>query len=161
MGGSPGSLEPEPEVGSGAPPAVTALRCPAHRITNVFYEQYLTVVPEGLFMLAMCLLPTFAVCCLLLGMDLRSGLLNLFSIIMILVDTVGFMALWGISYNAVSLINLVTVMRHTGHSASFQRPHALALACLTPLSAPRRWASPWSLCPTSPAPLPSAPGSPG
>ncbi|KAM7120692.1 NPC1-like intracellular cholesterol transporter 1 [Molossus nigricans] len=81
-----------------------------YTITNVFYEQYLTVVPEGLFMLGLCLLPTFAVCCLLLGMDLRSGLLNLFSIVMILVDTVGFMALWGISYNAVSLINLVTAV---------------------------------------------------
>lgn len=81
-----------------------------YTITNVFYEQYLTVVPEGLFMLSLCLVPTFAVCCLLLGMDLRSGLINLFSIIMILVDTVGFMALWGISYNAVSLINLVTAV---------------------------------------------------
>ncbi|XP_016074739.1 PREDICTED: Niemann-Pick C1-like protein 1 [Miniopterus natalensis] len=81
-----------------------------YTITNVFYEQYLTVVPEGLFMLSLCLVPTFAVCCILLGMDLRSGLLNLFSIIMILVDTVGFMALWGISYNAVSLINLVTTV---------------------------------------------------
>lgn len=84
------------------------------RITNVFYEQYLTVVPEGLFMLSLCLVPTFAVCYLLLGMDLRSGLINLFSIIMILVDTVGFMALWGISYNAVSLINLVTVTTDSG-----------------------------------------------
>lgn len=80
----------------------------------MFYEQYLTVVPEGLFMLSLCLVPTFAVCCLLLGMDLRSGLLNLFSIIMVLVDTVGFMALWGISYNAVSLINLVTVTARSG-----------------------------------------------
>lgn len=80
----------------------------------MFYEQYLTVVPEGLFMLSLCLVPTFAICCLLLGMDLRSGLINLFSIIMILVDTVGFMALWGISYNAVSLINLVTVTADSG-----------------------------------------------
>lgn len=60
-------------------------------------------------MLTICLVPTFVVCCFLLGMDVRSGLLNLFSIIMILVDTVGFMTLWDISYNAVSLINLVTV----------------------------------------------------
>lgn len=75
----------------------------------MFYEQYLTIVPEGLFMLTICLVPTFVVCCFLLGMDVRSGLLNLFSIIMILVDTVGFMTLWDISYNAVSLINLVTV----------------------------------------------------
>ncbi|XP_055969411.1 NPC1-like intracellular cholesterol transporter 1 [Sorex fumeus] len=81
-----------------------------YTITNVFYEQYLTIVPEGLFMLTMCLLPTFVVCYLLLGMDLRSGLLNLFTIIMILVDTVGFMTLWDISYNAVSLINLVTAV---------------------------------------------------
>ncbi|XP_074235843.1 NPC1-like intracellular cholesterol transporter 1 isoform X3 [Saimiri boliviensis] len=80
------------------------------RITNVFYEQYLTILPEGLFMLSLCLVPTFAVCCLLLGLDLRSGLLNLLSIVMILVDTVGFMALWGISYNAVSLINLVSAV---------------------------------------------------
>ncbi|XP_035109200.1 NPC1-like intracellular cholesterol transporter 1 isoform X1 [Callithrix jacchus] len=81
-----------------------------YTITNVFYEQYLTILPEGLFMLSLCLVPTFAVCCLLLGLDLRSGLLNLLSIIMILVDTVGFMALWGISYNAVSLINLVSAV---------------------------------------------------
>ncbi|XP_008590518.1 PREDICTED: Niemann-Pick C1-like protein 1 [Galeopterus variegatus] len=81
-----------------------------YTISNVFYEQYLTVLPEGLFTLSLCLVPTFAVCCLLLGMDLRSGLLNLISIVMILVDTVGFMALAGISYNAVSLINLVSAV---------------------------------------------------
>ncbi|XP_069318261.1 NPC1-like intracellular cholesterol transporter 1 isoform X1 [Eulemur rufifrons] len=81
-----------------------------YTISNVFYEQYLTVLPEGLFMLSICLVPTFVVCCVLLGMDLRSGILNLFSIVMILVDTVGLMALWGISYNAVSLINLVTAV---------------------------------------------------
>uniref|UniRef100_I3MT02 NPC1 like intracellular cholesterol transporter 1 n=2 Tax=Ictidomys tridecemlineatus TaxID=43179 RepID=I3MT02_ICTTR len=78
-----------------------------YTITNVFYEQYLTVLPEGVFALALCFLPTFIVCYLLLGLDIRSGLLNLLCIIMILSDTIGFMALWGISYNAVSLINLV------------------------------------------------------
>lgn len=75
----------------------------------MFYEQYLTIVPEGLFNISMCLLPTFVVCCLLLGLDIRSGLLNLITIIMIVVDTVGVMTLWGIDYNAVALINLVTV----------------------------------------------------
>lgn len=84
---------------------------PSHssRVTNVFYEQYLTIVPEGLFNISLCLLPTFVVCCLLLGLDLRSGLLNLITIIMIVVDTVGVMTLWSIDYNAVALINLVTV----------------------------------------------------
>ncbi|XP_068130864.1 NPC1-like intracellular cholesterol transporter 1 [Hyperolius riggenbachi] len=81
-----------------------------YTITYVFYEQYLTIVQEGLFMLALCLLPTFAVCCILLGMDLRSGLINLITIFMIIVDTVGVMTLWDIDYNAVSLINLVTAI---------------------------------------------------
>lgn len=82
---------------------------PPARVTNVFYEQYVTIVPEGLVIISLCLLPTFVVCCLLLGLDLRSGLLNLLTIIMITVDTVGVMTLWGIDYNAVALINLVTV----------------------------------------------------
>ncbi|XP_034615410.1 NPC1-like intracellular cholesterol transporter 1 [Trachemys scripta elegans] len=81
-----------------------------YTVTYVFYEQYLTIVNEGLFNLALCLVPTFAVCCVLLGMDLRSGLINLFTIVMILVDTVGAMTLWDISYNAISLINLVTAV---------------------------------------------------
>uniref|UniRef100_A0AAQ5YKR8 SSD domain-containing protein n=1 Tax=Amphiprion ocellaris TaxID=80972 RepID=A0AAQ5YKR8_AMPOC len=81
-----------------------------YTVTNVFYEQYLTIVPEGLFSISLCLLPTFVVCCLLLGLDLRSGLLNLLTIIMIVVDTVGVMTLWGIDYNAVALINLVTAV---------------------------------------------------
>ncbi|XP_041855363.1 NPC1-like intracellular cholesterol transporter 1 [Melanotaenia boesemani] len=81
-----------------------------YTVTYVFYEQYLTIVSEGLFNIALCLLPTFVVCCLLLGLDLRSGLLNLLTIIMIVVDTVGVMTLWSIDYNAVALINLVTAV---------------------------------------------------
>uniref|UniRef100_A0A4W5KJP9 NPC1 like intracellular cholesterol transporter 1 n=1 Tax=Hucho hucho TaxID=62062 RepID=A0A4W5KJP9_9TELE len=81
-----------------------------YTVTYVFYEQYLTIVSEGLFNISLCLLPTFVVCCLLLGMDLRSGALNLLTIIMITVDTVGVMTLWGIDYNAVALINLVTAV---------------------------------------------------
>ncbi|KAM5171859.1 NPC1-like intracellular cholesterol transporter 1 [Mantella aurantiaca] len=81
-----------------------------YTITYVFYEQYLTIVQEGLFTLALCLVPTFAVCCILLGMDLRSGLINLITIFMIIIDTVGVMTLWGIDYNAISLINLVTAI---------------------------------------------------
>ncbi|KAG7480773.1 hypothetical protein MATL_G00059870 [Megalops atlanticus] len=81
-----------------------------YTIPYVFYEQYLTIVPEGLFNISLCLLPTFVVCCILLGMDLCSGLLNLLTIVMITVDTVGVMTLWGIDYNAVSLINLVTAV---------------------------------------------------
>ncbi|XP_004630599.1 Niemann-Pick C1-like protein 1 [Octodon degus] len=81
-----------------------------YTISNVFYEQYLTVLPEGIFVLALCFLPTFVVCYFLLGLDMRSGLLNLLVIIMILSDTVGLMAMWQITFNAVSLINLVAAV---------------------------------------------------
>ncbi|XP_026801631.3 NPC1-like intracellular cholesterol transporter 1 [Pangasianodon hypophthalmus] len=81
-----------------------------YTVTYVYYEQYIGIVYEGLVNLSLCLLPTFVVCCILLGMDLRSGLLNLLTIVMITVDTVGVMTLWGIDYNAVSLINLVTAV---------------------------------------------------
>ncbi|XP_067879396.1 LOW QUALITY PROTEIN: NPC1-like intracellular cholesterol transporter 1 [Heterodontus francisci] len=81
-----------------------------YSITYVYYEQYLTIATEGMVNLALCLIPTFVVCCILLGMDIRSGLLNLVAILMIIVDTVAVMTLWNISYNAVSLINLVTAI---------------------------------------------------
>ncbi|GAA6085286.1 NPC1-like intracellular cholesterol transporter 1 [Tachysurus ichikawai] len=81
-----------------------------YSITYVYYEQYTSIVYEGLVNLSLCLLPTFVVCCILLGMDLCSGLLNLLTIVMITVDTVGVMTLWSIDYNAVSLINLVTAV---------------------------------------------------
>ncbi|XP_070621434.1 NPC1-like intracellular cholesterol transporter 1 [Erythrolamprus reginae] len=81
-----------------------------YTITYVFYEQYLTITTVGLINLALCLVPTFIVCYILLGLDLRSAVINLLTIIMIIVDTVGAMNLWGIPFNAVSLINLVTAV---------------------------------------------------
>ena len=82
--------------------------------TYVYYEQYLTVVAEGLLTVALCLAPTFLVSFLLLGMDLRSSLATVITIAMILLDTVGLMALWGVPYNAVALINLVVVRGGAG-----------------------------------------------
>lgn len=115
----------------------------------MFYEQYLTIVPEGLFNISLCLLPTFVVCCLLLGLDIRSGLLNLLTIVMIVVDTVGVMTLWSIDYNAVALINLVTVGRSSRlqycipniKGTQYCTSHTVCPAC-------RRWESPWSSCRT-------------
>lgn len=89
------------------------------RATYVYYEQYLSVVYEGLVTLALCLVPTFAVSFLLLGMDGRSSLATLLTIAMVLLDTAGCMALWGIPYNAVALINLVAVRGHRGHGGQW------------------------------------------
>ncbi|XP_032936972.1 NPC1-like intracellular cholesterol transporter 1 [Catharus ustulatus] len=87
-----------------------AFRVFPYTVTYVYYEQYLTVVYEGLVTLALCLVPTFAVSFLLLGMDVRSSLATLLTIAMVLLDTVGFMALWDVPYNAVALINLVAAV---------------------------------------------------
>lgn len=91
------------------------------RVTYVYYEQYLTVVAEGLLTLVLCLVPTFGVSFLLLGMDLRSSGATVLTITMALLDTVGAMALWGVPYNAVTLINLVAV-RGGGHVGWHQDP---------------------------------------
>ncbi|CAN8205612.1 unnamed protein product [Coccothraustes coccothraustes] len=87
-----------------------AFRVFPYTVTYVYYEQYLTVVPEGLVTLALCLVPTFAVSFLLLGMDARSSLATLLAIAMALLGTVGCMALWAVPYNAVALINLVAAV---------------------------------------------------
>ncbi|KAL7827292.1 hypothetical protein SRHO_G00330100 [Serrasalmus rhombeus] len=81
-----------------------------YSVTYVYYEQYISILYEGVVNICLCLVPTFVVCCILLGLDLRSGFLNLLTIVMITVDTVGVMTLWSIDYNAVSLINLVTAV---------------------------------------------------
>nr|XP_031362578.1 NPC1-like intracellular cholesterol transporter 1 [Lonchura striata domestica] len=87
-----------------------AFRVFPYTVTYVYYEQYLTVVYEGLVTLALCLVPTFAVSFLLLGMDARSSLATLLTIAMVLLGTVGCMALWAVPYNAVALINLVAAV---------------------------------------------------
>ncbi|XP_015242874.1 PREDICTED: Niemann-Pick C1-like protein 1 [Cyprinodon variegatus] len=102
-----------------------------YTITYVFYEQYLTIVEEGLFNIGLCLIPTFVVCCLLLGLDLISGFLNLLTILMIVVDTVGVMTLWSIDYNAVALINLVTAV---GISVEFVSHMTRAFALSTKMT---------------------------
>ncbi|XP_062493658.1 NPC1-like intracellular cholesterol transporter 1 [Pezoporus occidentalis] len=81
-----------------------------YAVTHVYYEQYVTVVAEGLVTLGLCLVPTFLVSFVLLGTDLRSSAATLLTIAMSLVDTAGAMALWDIPYNAVALINLVAAV---------------------------------------------------
>ncbi|XP_059586482.1 NPC1-like intracellular cholesterol transporter 1 [Alligator mississippiensis] len=81
-----------------------------YSLPYVFYEQYLSIVGEGLFTLGLCLVPTFAVSCLLLGLELRLGLANLVAVLSVLVTTGGAMALWSIPYNAVALVNLVATV---------------------------------------------------
>lgn len=75
----------------------------------VFYEQYLTIVEDTIKNLSICIAAIFVVTFVLLGFDIISAFLVVLSITMIVIDILGFMALWDISINAVTLVNLVMV----------------------------------------------------
>ncbi|XP_051826300.1 NPC intracellular cholesterol transporter 1, partial [Antechinus flavipes] len=78
-----------------------------YSVFYVFYEQYLTIVVDTIFNLGVSLGAIFLVTTILLGCDLWSSVIMCVTIAMILVNMFGVMWLWGISLNAVSLVNLV------------------------------------------------------
>lgn len=78
-----------------------------YSVFYVFYEQYLTIVYDAAFNLGISLMAIFVVSTVLLGFELWSAVLVCFTIAMILINMFGVMWLWGISLNAVSLVNLV------------------------------------------------------
>ncbi|KAL7984357.1 hypothetical protein Chor_002927, partial [Crotalus horridus] len=73
----------------------------------VFYEQYLTIVNDTIFNLGISLGSIFIVTMVLLGFEIWAAIIVSFTIAMILVNMFGVMWLWGITLNAVSLVNLV------------------------------------------------------
>ncbi|PNI61451.1 NPC1 isoform 4, partial [Pan troglodytes] len=73
----------------------------------VFYEQYLTIIDDTIFNLGVSLGAIFLVTMVLLGCELWSAVIMCATIAMVLVNMFGVMWLWGISLNAVSLVNLV------------------------------------------------------
>lgn len=75
----------------------------------VFYEQYLTIIDDTIFNLGVSLGAIFLVTMVLLGCELWSAVIMCTTIAMVLVNMFGVMWLWGISLNAVSLVNLVMV----------------------------------------------------
>uniref|UniRef100_A0A8C6PMS6 NPC intracellular cholesterol transporter 1 n=1 Tax=Nothobranchius furzeri TaxID=105023 RepID=A0A8C6PMS6_NOTFU len=79
----------------------------AYSVFYVFYEQYLTIAHDTALNLGVSLLDIFVVTTVLLGFELWSAVIVTITIAMILVNMFGVMWLWGISLNAVSLVNLV------------------------------------------------------
>lgn len=75
----------------------------------VFYEQYLSIAYDTALNLSVSLASIFVVTTVLLGFELWSAVMVSVTIAMILVNMFGVMWLWGISLNAVSLVNLVMV----------------------------------------------------
>ncbi|XP_055993909.1 NPC intracellular cholesterol transporter 1 isoform X2 [Sorex fumeus] len=78
-----------------------------YSVFYVFYEQYLTIVDDTIFNLSVSLGAIFLVTMVLLGCELWAAVIMCSTIAMILINMFGVMWLWGISLNAVSLVNLV------------------------------------------------------
>ncbi|XP_060099886.1 NPC intracellular cholesterol transporter 1 [Heteronotia binoei] len=78
-----------------------------YSVFYVFYEQYLTIVRDTIFNLVVSLGAIFLVTVVLLGFEVWAAIIVSLTIAMILVNMFGVMWLWGISLNAVSLVNLV------------------------------------------------------
>ncbi|XP_068617935.1 NPC intracellular cholesterol transporter 1 isoform X2 [Battus philenor] len=78
-----------------------------YSVFYVFYEQYLTMWPDTLKSMGISVLSIFIVTFILMGFDLFSALVVVITITMIVVNLGGLMYWWGISLNAVSLVNLV------------------------------------------------------
>lgn len=78
-----------------------------YSVFYVFYEQYLTIVYDSIVNIGICLAAIFLMTFILLGFDIHSAILVVFTIMMILVDLLGMMYMWDISFNALSLVNLV------------------------------------------------------
>lgn len=77
-----------------------------YSVFYVFFEQYSYISMMAFELLSLAILSIFIVTSTLLG-SMRSGVIVMSVVIMILVDVMGVMTLWGVSLNAVSLVNLV------------------------------------------------------
>ncbi|GFU25408.1 NPC intracellular cholesterol transporter 1 [Nephila pilipes] len=78
-----------------------------YSIFYVFYEQYLTIKRDTVVNLIISFVEIFIVTFVLMGLDVYSALIMVFTIIMIILNLMGLMYFWSISLNAVSLVNLV------------------------------------------------------
>ncbi|XP_022084057.1 LOW QUALITY PROTEIN: Niemann-Pick C1 protein-like [Acanthaster planci] len=72
----------------------------------VYYEQYIDLVDKAIVNICIAMVPIFVVSFFALGFDVISAFFILINIIMIIVDTLGVMYLWGVDFNAISLVNL-------------------------------------------------------
>lgn len=72
----------------------------------IFFDQYATIIQLTSTLLLCAVVAVFVLASLLLG-SLLTGLVVSVTVIMIVVDIIGVMALFGVSLNAISLVNLI------------------------------------------------------
>ncbi|XP_076063159.1 Niemann-Pick type C-1a isoform X2 [Oratosquilla oratoria] len=81
-----------------------------YSVFYVFYEQYLTMWEDTVRMLAISVFSVFIITLLMMGLDLASSLIIMVTVVLILTNMGGLMYLWGISLNAISLVNLIVAI---------------------------------------------------
>ncbi|CAG8628831.1 10260_t:CDS:2, partial [Paraglomus occultum] len=77
-----------------------------YSVFYIFFEQYAHIVRLTTEILLLAFISIFIVTILLLG-SLWSGLIVVGHVVMIVIDVLGVMAIWGVTLNAISLVNLV------------------------------------------------------
>lgn len=80
-----------------------------YSIFHIFFEQYLHVVQNSVWLLGGALVGVFAMCWLFTASAWASGL-TLLTVAMILMDLLGVMYLWNVQLNAVSVVNLTMAL---------------------------------------------------
>lgn len=114
----------------------------------VFYEQYLSIAYDTTLNLSASLASIFVVTTVLLGFELWAAVVVSITIAMILVNMFGVMWLWGISLNAVSLVNLVMVREAQVITLNLFKcgflPHSSPVLCCRAVAS--RWNSAVTLC---------------
>jgi len=94
----------------------------------VFYEQYLTIVRNTVFNLVASLASIFVITICLLGFDVWTAAVIVWTIAMIIANMFCLMYFWSVSLNALSLVNLVMTV---GISVEFCSHIARAFALST------------------------------
>lgn len=77
-----------------------------YSVFYIYFAQYITIVRDSFSLIGGALASIFVIASLLLG-SIQTSLVIALTVIMIITDIVGIMALWGVSLNAISLVNLV------------------------------------------------------
>jgi Niemann-Pick C1 protein len=107
-----------------------------YSVFYIFFDQYISLVPMTFTLLGSALAAIWVASAILLG-SLTTAVLLTGTVAMIVVDVAGVMVLWGVSLNAVSLVNLVICVgigvEFCAHVAkSFTVPNPAAVSYIQP-----------------------------
>lgn len=76
----------------------------------VFYEQYLSIWEDTVRMLGISVAAVFFITLIMMGFDFSSSVIIMVMVVLIITNMGGLMYLWGISLNAISLVNLIVAI---------------------------------------------------